>query len=120
MQKRFSLRYKLIIIFGLLIALASLIEGLFAVRTASKAVTEKVEAHLIDKAIDTAAIIDEKVNILLSFIEGIARMPMLYSNEFSYQEKVKVLAQEAKQNDKILELNVTDPNGTFLLCRRQR
>ena len=113
MQKRFSLRYKLIIIFGLLIALASLIEGLFAVRTASKAVTEKVEAHLIDKAIDTAAIIDEKVNILLSFIEGIARMPMLYSNEFSYQEKVKVLAQEAKQNDKILELNVTDPNGTF-------
>ena len=33
MQKRFSLRYKLIIIFGLLIALASLIEGLFAVRT---------------------------------------------------------------------------------------
>ena len=113
MQKRFSLRYKLIIIFGLLIALASLIEGLFAVRTASKAVTEKVDAHLIDKAIDTAAIIDEKVNILLSFIEGIARMPMLYSNEFSYQEKVKVLAQEAKQNDKILELNVTDPNGTF-------
>ena len=50
MKKRFSLRYKLIIIFGLLIALASTIEGLLAVRIARKAVTEKIEAHLIDKA----------------------------------------------------------------------
>lgn len=67
MQKRFSLRYKLIIIFGLLIALASLIEGLFAVRTASKAVTEKVEAHLIDKAIDTAAIYRRKSQYFAQF-----------------------------------------------------
>ena len=50
MKNRFSIRYKLILIFGLLIALASSIEGFLAIRTARKAVTEKVEAHLIDKA----------------------------------------------------------------------
>ena len=58
MKKRFSIRYKLILIFGLLIALASSIEGLLAVRTARKAVTEKVESHLTDKAADIAEVID--------------------------------------------------------------
>ena len=53
MNKRFSMRNKLLIIFGLLVLAAASIEGFLAVRTASKAVTEKVEAHLIDKATDT-------------------------------------------------------------------
>ena len=54
MKKRFSIRYKLILIFGLLIALASTVEGLLAVFVAQQGVTEKVETHLTDKAIDTA------------------------------------------------------------------
>ena len=37
MKKRFSLRYKLILIFGLLILVAGFIEGLLAIRTARKA-----------------------------------------------------------------------------------
>ncbi|MGP1431338.1 MAG: protease, partial [Treponema sp.] len=43
MKKRFSMRNKLLIIFGVLVALATIIEGLLAVRTARKAVTEKIE-----------------------------------------------------------------------------
>lgn len=61
MKKRFSLKNKLILIFGALIALASSIEGLFAVRVARKAVTEKVEGHLTGKAQDTAEIIDGRI-----------------------------------------------------------
>ena len=61
MQKHFSLRYKLIIIFGILIAASSLIEGLLAVRTATKAVAEKVETHLTDKALDISEIIEGRV-----------------------------------------------------------
>ena len=72
MKKRFSLRYKLILIFGLLIVLASTIEGLLAVRTARKAVTEKVEAHLTDKANDVADIVDGRVAMLFQFIEGLS------------------------------------------------
>ena len=74
MKKRFSLRFKLILIFGLLIALASTIEGLLAVRTARKAVTEKVEAHLIDKAADVAEVIDGRITAFWQFLEGIARI----------------------------------------------
>ena len=48
-------------IFGALIAAASLIEGLFAVNIARNAVSEKVEAQLIDKAANTAEIIDGRV-----------------------------------------------------------
>ena len=40
-KKRFSISNKLIIIFGLLIAAASLTEGIFALRIARKAVMEK-------------------------------------------------------------------------------
>ena len=48
-KKRFSLRYKLILIFGLLVFAASAIEALLAVHTARQAVIEKVKIHLIDK-----------------------------------------------------------------------
>ena len=66
MKKHFSLRYKLILIFGLLIAAASTIEIVLAVRTARKAVTEKVETHLIDKATYTAELIDARVTAFFS------------------------------------------------------
>ena len=49
-KKRFSLRNKLMIVFGTLIFVVGFILALIGVRTARKAVTEKVEAHLIDKA----------------------------------------------------------------------
>ena len=66
MKNRFSLKNKLIFIFGALVAIASLVEGLLAVRIARKAVTEKIEAHLIDKANDTAEIIDGRINTMFS------------------------------------------------------
>jgi len=67
MAKRFSLKNKLILIFGVLIALAAIVQGFFAVNIARKAVTEKVEAHLIDKAEDTAELIDGRINSFFQF-----------------------------------------------------
>ena len=75
MKKRFSLKNKLIFIFGALVAIASLVEGFFAVRIARKAVTEKIDAHLIDKANDTAEVIDGRIEAFEQFLGGIARMP---------------------------------------------
>ena len=111
MKKRFSLRYKLILIFGLLIALASSIEGFLAVRTARKAVTEKVETHLIDKATDTAEIIDGRITAFWQFLEGIARMPFLRDSHISYMEKMKMLAQEVQFNKALRALYITDEKG---------
>ena len=110
-KKRFSLRFKLILIFGLLIALASTIEGLLAVRTARKAVTEKVETHLIDKATDVAEVIDGRVTAFWQFLEGIARMPAFRNPALSYTEKSRLLDNEAAFNQDILDLNIADRSG---------
>ncbi|MGP1432621.1 MAG: methyl-accepting chemotaxis protein [Treponema sp.] len=111
MKKRFSLRYKLILIFGLLIALASTIEGFLAVRTARKAVTEKVEAHLIDKAADVAEVIDGRITAFWQFLEGIARMPAFRDPSISFTEKSKLLDKEIAFNNQILDFNIADRNG---------
>ena len=113
MKKRFSLRYKLIIIFGLLIALASCIEGFLAVQIARRAVIEKIETHLIDKASDTATIIDGRITAFWQFLEGIARMPFLRDSNISYMEKMQMLAQEAKFNTAFRALYITDEKGVI-------
>lgn len=76
-KRRFSLKTKLVLIFGILIAIASVVEGVLAINIARKAVSEKVEAHLTDKAADVAEIIDGRINSTFQFLEGIARMPIL-------------------------------------------
>ena len=111
MKKRFSLRYKLIIIFGLLVSVASLVEGILAVRTARKAVIEKIEAHLIDKATDTAEVIDGRVTAFFQFFEGIARAPILRDPTATYREKTAYLKKEAAFNERIHKMDLCDMNG---------
>ena len=113
MNKRFSLRYKLILIFGFLIALATTIEGLLAVYTARKAVTEKVEAHLIDKATDVAEIIDGRITAFFQFAEGLARMPILRDANTPPQEKTAFLAKEAIRDSNIRELAFIDNQSIY-------
>jgi len=87
MKNRFSMRNKLMLVFGMLIFVACLTLGIFAVRTARKAVTEKIEAHLMDKAGDVAEIIEGRVTAFFQFLDGIARMPLLVDNAVPYNEK---------------------------------
>jgi len=112
MKKRFSMRNKLLIIFGLLVALATIIEGLLAIQTARKAVTEKIETHLIDKAADTAEIIDGRITAFWQFLEGIARLPLLSDTSLSNAEKIKRLQKEATFNTDIFELDFSELDGT--------
>jgi len=111
MKKRFSIRTKLILIFGFLVLSASMLEAFFAVRTARKAVVEKIEAHLIDKATDTAEVIDGKVTAFFQFFEGIARTPILRDPTLSYQEKTAYLVKEAAFNPRIHKMNLCDMHG---------
>ena len=110
-KKRFSLRNKLMIVFGALIFVVGFTLALIAVRTARKAVTEKVQTHLIDKATDTAEIIDGRITAFWQFLEGIARMPALTDTNISYAEKMAHLKVEAAFNEQILELNIVDMKG---------
>ena len=115
MKKRFSMRNKLLIIFGLLVALATIIEGLLAIQTARKAVTEKIETHLTDKATDVAEVLDGRVNAFFQFAEGIARMPVLKNADTTYQEKIDLLNKETAFNKLIKLLAFTDVQGNCYL-----
>ena len=111
MAKRFSLKNKLVLIFGALVAVASLVEGLFAVNIARKAVTEKVEAHLTNKAEDVAEIINGRMTAFFQYVEGIARMPALRDETLSPKEKAQSLVTEAEYNAKIDLFGVSDVQG---------
>ena len=109
------MRNRLLIIFGLLVALATIIEGLLAIRTARKAVIEKIETHLTDKATDTAEIIDGRITAFWQFLEGVARMPAMRDRSVSFSEKSRLLDIEAAFNDQIMEFNIADPQGNLWL-----
>ena len=113
MKRRFSLRYKLILIFGLLIAMASLVEGLLAIRIARKAVTEKIETHLVDKAADTAEIINGRITAFWQFLEGLARLPLLRDSTTSHRDKINYFKKEASLRKDMLEINVVDVHGNI-------
>ena len=66
--KRFSIRRKLVIIFGLLLIASTAAEVLQAGALARKAIQEKVSAHLSDKANDTAEIIDARIGAFFLFL----------------------------------------------------
>ena len=119
MKNRFSLRTKLILVFGLLILTVGFILALLAVRTARKAVTEKVEAHLIDKATDTAEIIDGRANTICQFLEGIARMPILTDPTSSYADKIALLKAEEAFNPLIHNFTFCDIAGNAYVSASQ-
>jgi len=112
-KNKFSLRYKLIIIFGLLILLAGSVLGTLSLRIARKAVVEKVETHLTDKATDVADIMDAKISAFFQFIEGIARMPQIQETNIPMEEKLQFLQREASFNNKISDFELCDMDGIW-------
>ena len=112
-RKRFSIRLKLLIIFASLIIVAVLMLDFLALNMAKRAVTEKVETHLKDKAQDTAEIIDGRIVAFWQFLEGIARMPILRDKEATAIAKGAVLAEEAKFNSAINALWISDAKGNI-------
>ncbi len=119
-KKRFSIRNKLVIIFGLLITLALLTLGLLAVRIAQNAVIEKIETHLIDKAGDTAEIIDGRITAAFQFLQGIARMPVFTDTAVPIEEKLASLKKEVDLNPNINEAALADLSGSMYTLKNQK
>lgn len=109
--KRFSLCSKFMVIFGLLILIVSFILSFLSIRIARKAVVEKVDTHLIDKASATAEIIDGRISIFFQILEDIAREPVLKDPAVPYQDKVDYLQKAVSSNEKIEQLNLYGLSG---------
>ena len=115
-RKRFSIWGKLLLIFGILIAIAISVLSVLAFNISNKAVMEKVEIHLVDKAKDTAEILSGKVKSFFQFAEGIARSYVLRDSAISYREKALFLEREVKYNKDIQLLAFVDKDGSCHLA----
>ena len=109
--RRFSIRIKLITIFACLLIVSVFVLGLLAMNIAKKAVTEKVVAHLIDKAQDTAEVVDGRIKAFWQFLEGVARAPILRDIETSFEAKILYLSKEAQHNSDIINLSLVTKEG---------
>ena len=111
MKKRFSMRSKLLIIFGLLIAMATLILGMLTSQIAKKAVSEKVSAQLTDDATYIAKIIEGRVESFFQFLQAVAQNPLLADNALSPHEKSRRLQGKATKHEHITHFAFVDTNG---------
>lgn len=105
------MRNKLLLIFGALIVAVGFTLAFLGVSIARKAVTEKVEIHLKDKAEDTAAIIDERIKGFFKILEEISRIPQIRDASLSYKEKSAILEKELEFHNFLEELYIVDKSG---------
>ncbi|EFW38477.1 protease [Treponema phagedenis] len=89
-KNRFPIRRKLLVVFGLLVAGSVFAVGLLALNIAQKAVIEKVETNLIEKAKDTAEIVDCKIDALFQLLESIASIPIFQDDSLTYDMKLEI------------------------------
>ena len=87
--------------------------GSLSIIIARKAVTEKIEKHLNDKAKDVSEILDGRMKDFFHFIEVVSRNPILQDKDVSWREKSAYLKKEASLNVDIQILTVVDINGNF-------
>ncbi len=113
-RKLFSIKYKLMIIFGLLATLSTATLSFFAITIAKDVAMEKVEKQLVEKAKDTANYIDKSIEFDLIELKNIANKNLYRDEAVSYVQKAKTLALEAKQHN-FKGLYICDNKGNFYL-----
>ncbi|EFW36334.1 methyl-accepting chemotaxis protein signaling domain protein [Treponema phagedenis F0421] len=105
----------MVLIFGLLTVAALMLLTFIAERSASKAVLEKVEAHLKDKAADTAAILDGEIKQWFEYLDGIASQDDLHDENISWKEKARMLEELSKNEAEVIAFVIIDPKGMYHL-----
>jgi hypothetical protein len=107
----FSIRKKLLIVFGTLILISGAILGLISISVARKAVIEKIREHLIDKVETTSVIIQGKVTAFFQYLGGIARNPILRDVNATRREKVQYLEKQVRFNQMLKSLEIANMQG---------
>lgn len=111
--RRFSIRNKLLVMFGLLILAMGVLLTVLAITVGKKAVIENVERQLNMKAQDTAEIIDRRLDSLLQFLQGIAANPDLQRTDISMRQKVAIINAGMHRNKYVESFGICDLKGDF-------
>ena len=112
-KKRFSIKAQMMIIFGSLIVVALSLLSVFVLYQSQSAVMEKVTAHLLDKASDTAVILDGEIDQWFEYLEGIVSQQILHDTSVSYTEKNRMLEELSKENTEVSVFVIIDPKGIY-------
>ena len=110
-KKHFSLRKKLLIVFGLLIILGGVIQGSVSWYTFRKTMIKDVEERLTDKAADIAILVESIIDVDFEYLRGVARISDLNDDSLSYPQKSARLQQELSSDNDGAFLNICDLNG---------
>jgi len=113
MTKRFSIKIRMMIIFGSLIVVALSLLSVFVLYQSQKAVMDKVTAHLLDKASDTAVILDGEIKQWFEYLEGIASQQVLHDKNVSYAEKARMLEELSKNEARDITFVIIDSKGIY-------
>ncbi len=106
-NKNFSIKYKLMFIFGLLTVIVVSVLTISAVQIARNSVYEKVEKHFFDKASDIAMLIDKSLEGTFMSMEILAQMPIFRDTTVSWDEKFDFL----QNNTDVLSAWILLPSG---------
>ncbi len=110
-DRLFSIKYKLMLIFGLLTVFSTTILIFFSVINARDVATDKVQRHLIDKAQNTATIVDTRMNNYIQFLKGVAHSPFLKDENIPVNEKVSRIKKAIKNTNDFLFVSIVTPDG---------
>jgi len=110
-KKCFSIRKKLLIIFGALLTIAAVIQGVLSQYTAQQILTERVHAHLTDKVTDIALFINSEIRADFELLSGLMYIPEITDPSLSYTDKTRTLQEKLDHTDGLTIFNMCDTNG---------
>ena len=114
-KRNVSIRLKLLVVFGLLSIVSVSSLAFLALSISERAVKDKIEVYLKDKAGETSATISGNLRAIFQFLKGVARSPILKQEEITWQEKAQFLRKEASFSDEISYLSIVDMQGTLYM-----
>ena len=114
MLKRFPLKARLSITFGLLFAVSMTIINVISIRSSRLALVRQAASHLITVAENQAAIFEQTyIGKFRTQMETLARGSVISNTDISLSEKIEILKNEAEiaKKDGCLRMLVTDTQG---------
>ncbi len=111
-DKFFSMKYKLMLIYGFLTALVVIVLTVVSGSIAKNALMEKVEDHLMSEARNKSQIIDISIQNDFTHLETVANMPMFSDDNISNTEKAIILNTKVK---KFFNLYFCDNKGNLYM-----
>lgn len=109
-EKIFSIRWRLMLVYGVLTFLVVAVLTLFALRFAREVVMERIEEHLRDKAEYTARNVEAAIQKDFAVLRTVARSPVVLDPSIPPIEKALILQSESA-NLGVKSLYIIDREG---------